>query len=216
MKNKHYKHSGMELQQDRVPFVVSHKQHVINEFPIYLFGEIQDASDFLSTIEALNTATPEDIVCINLSSVGGSLYATDTLLFEIRKAQERGIEVGVSGSGLIASAGSLILLAATYFELSEDAVVMLHCGSLGDGGTLAEFKAASTFHIKHMESIFTKHYKHFLSDEEIQQLINGKDFWLTASEFENRFKQRNELLMQEMKEAELCSEPEEAEPFDNF
>lgn len=51
-----------------------------------------------------------------------------------------------------------------------------------------------------MESIFTKHYKYFLSDDEIQQLLDGKDFWLTASDFESRFKQRNELLMKEMQE----------------
>lgn len=207
MVKKHYKNAGMEVPMDRAPFAVTHKQHVMNEYTVYLFGAIEDSNDFLGAIEVLNSATPDDIVRINLSSVGGSLSATDTLLFEILKAQERGVEVGVSASGLIASAGSLILLAATYFELSEDATIMLHCGSLGDGGTLNEFRTASAFHIRHMETIFKKHYKNFLTEDEIQQLLDGKDFWMTSLDFTERFTRRNELLAQEMEQQECeCGE----------
>lgn len=211
MIQKHYKTAGMEMPTDRAPFAVTHKQHIINEYTVYLFGAIEDSNDFLGAIEVLNSATPDDIVRINLSSVGGSLSATDTLLFEIFKAQERGVEVGVSASGLIASAGSLILLAGTYFELSEDAVVMLHCGSLGSGGTLNEYRVASAFHIRHMETIFKKHYRHFLSEEEIGQLLDGKDFWLTSEEFIERFKKRNEVISREL-EVEQQEEEEPAIP----
>ena len=198
--------SGMDVQPNNMPFAVTHKQHIINEYTAYLFGAIEDSNDFLSVIEVLNAAQQDDIVRINLSSVGGSLLATDTLLFEIKRAQERGVEVGVIGSGLIASAGSLILLAGTYFELSEDAMVMLHCGSLGESGTLAEFRAASTFGIKYMENTFRKHYRLFLSDEEIEQLINGRDFWLTSEEFVDRFVKRNELLAAEMEQGCECGQ----------
>lgn len=215
MTKKYYKNAGMEVPMDRAPFAVTHKQHIMNEYTVYLFGAIEDSNDFLGAIEVLNSATPDDIVRINLSSVGGSLSATDTLLFEILKAQERGIEVGVSASGLIASAGSLILLAATYFELSEDATVMLHCGSLGDGGTLNEFRTASAFHIRHMETIFKKHYRHFLTDDEIQQLLDGKDYWLTSSEFVARYQARNESINAEMENSCECGECEIEERDEN-
>lgn len=201
------KQAGMELAQDRAPFAVTHNQRIINEYTAYLFGAIEDSNDFLSVIEVLNAAQADDIVRINLSSVGGSLSATDTLLYEISRAQERGVEVGITGTGLIASAGSLILLAGTYFELSEDACVMLHCGSLGDGGTLAEFRSASAFHIKHMENIFRKHYRLFLTEEEIEQLLDGRDFWITSQEFCERFTKRNELLQKELEE--MLEEQEE-------
>lgn len=185
---------------------VTHKQHVINEYNIYLFGEIKSSDQFLNAIEILNVATAEDIVKLNLSSVGGSLHACDTLLFEMQKAQARDVQIHIIGSGLIASAGSLILLNGSSFELSDDAVIMLHCGSLGESGTLAEFRTASRFYTDFMEHIFSKHYQYLLSDDEIAELVAGKDFWFTSHEFATRYEHMQECIANEMDMVEAESE----------
>jgi hypothetical protein len=41
-------------------------------------------------------------------------------------------------------------------------------------------------------------YKHFFTDEELDQLVNGKDFWLNPEDFIARSEQRNAIMQQEM------------------
>lgn len=175
-------------------------------FNIYLLGDIEDSSQFINAIEVMATATELDTINIHLSSNGGSLDAADTFLSSMNRCEAK---VVAFVSGGCHSAATIILLNADEFHLSEGANFLLHNGSAGSGGKFSDFVAQSKHTIAYMERVLRKTYKHFLTEAEIEELIGGKDFWLNADEFAERYEQRNTLLMEEF-EAEQAAVQEQA------
>jgi ATP-dependent protease ClpP protease subunit len=169
------------------------------DFVIDLFGEIQNPRQFINAISAMEAAEEGDEVMVNLSSLGGDIDATDTFLQAM--AECRG-DVVVRATGGCHSAASIILLNAPAFTLSERFNCLIHCGSIGNGGTLAEYHSASKFHLKHMEKILQDTYEGFLTEQEIEELIEGRDFWIDAEEFMLRHEQRNLYMMEKHQEEE--------------
>lgn len=160
-------------------------------FNIYLFGQIEDATQFISAIEVLNAASEHDVVIIHLSTNGGSLDATDTFIQAMRECEARII---VKASGGVHSAGTVILLNADEFTLSENFNALIHNGSCGVGGKFSDFRIQAKHTEAYMERVMKTTYAGFLSEAEIESLIDGKDIWLDADQFVERWEARNEIL----------------------
>jgi ATP-dependent protease ClpP protease subunit len=180
-------------------FEVSYTPVRAGIFDIFLFGPIEDATQFIPAIQVLQAAGENDIVQIHLSSPGGSLDATDTFLDAMRNTEAR---VVVRASGGVHSAGTVILLAADEFYLSENFNCLIHNGSTGAGGKYSDFKAQARASEKYMDTVLRKTYAGFLTEEEIDALLEGKDFWFDAEEFVKRYEVRNELLKEKMMTAQ--------------
>jgi ATP-dependent protease ClpP protease subunit len=172
-------------------FHVSYKPVNAGIFNLYLYDEIESAEQFIPAIEALDAAGDNDIFRIYLSTPGGSLDATDTFLDAVRKTQAR---VVTFASGGVHSAGTVILLNSDEFFLSDNFNALIHNGGCGSGGKYSDFKAHAQHNVKYMETVLRETYEGFLTDVEIDALIEGKDFWMDASEFGERFERRNEFL----------------------
>lgn len=167
------------------------------KYKIRLFRLIENTDQFIPALHALEDAGPNDEVEIHLSSLGGSLDATDTFIQAMNECQG---SITVRASGTCASAASLILLQAPQFTLSNGFSCMLHCGSLGIVGTLSEVRSEAQFSPQHMESIIREAYAGFLEEEELNRMIDGKDIYMGKDEFIFRFNKREELLAEAMKE----------------
>jgi YHS domain-containing protein len=68
-----------------------------------------------------------------------------------------------------------------------------------------------------METVMRNTYAGFLSESEIDALLEGKDYWFDAQEFATRFEQRNEYLEEKGAElqkafADLIAQVQEAKP----
>jgi ATP-dependent protease ClpP protease subunit len=183
------------------PFPVTYTPMQAGVFNIYLFGVIEDATQFISAIEVMQQATENDVVYIHLSTDGGSLDATDTFLSAMRECQARVI---VKASGGVHSAGTVILLHADEFFLSENFNALIHNGSCGSGGKFSDYVAHSKHTVRYFETVMHNTYQGFLTDEEITQLLNGTDFWMDADEFAERFNARNEIIAAQMEEAQAA------------
>jgi len=168
-------------------------------YNIYLFGVIQEASQFVTAIEAFSRAGEHDVVVVHLSTDGGSLDATDTFLQSMRECEARVI---VKATGGVHSAGTVILLNADEFILSENFNCLIHNGSAGSYGKISDFRAQAGWTIDYMERTARSTYEGFLSPDEIEALIKGQDFWFNAQQFGERWERRNELLKQEHEEHE--------------
>lgn len=182
--------AGSSSEEDFV-FPVTYTPVRAGVFNIYLFGPIYDAMQFIPAIEVLNAANEGDTVIINLSTPGGSLDATDTLLAAMRECEAR---IVVKATGGVHSAGSIILLNADEFTLSENFNCLIHNGSLGSGGAFNVWKAESKHKERYMEKVMRQTYAGFLTEAEIEELLDGKDFWLDAAEFVRRYELRNDLM----------------------
>lgn len=206
--NKHKIKQGVELQHNSIPFPTAKGYQVHNDDKIFLYGPIETSFDFADAIEALSRCERDDTVTIYLSSPGGCVSAVDALLHAIKTAQDKGVVVHCIASGLCASAATFVLLECTSFELSDGFHALIHNGSLGDGGSYNQFRASTTFYLKYMEERLRDVYKHFLTEEELDQVMDGKDIWLSPEDWIERYSQRNEEYMQEQME-QLDQDPEE-------
>lgn len=172
-------------------FQISYKPVNAGIFNLYLYGPIEDAEQFIPAIEALDNAGENDIFRIYLSTDGGNLDATDTFLDAMRKTAAR---VVVFASGGVHSAGTVILLNADEFFLSDNFNALIHNGGCGAGGKYSDFKAHAQHNVRYMETVIRDTYAGFLNDDELDALVDGKDFWMDAAEFGERFERRNEFI----------------------
>lgn len=172
-------------------FPISYESHKSGTYHIYLFGEIDSPKQFIGAVEVMRNATENDEVVIHLQSCGGSLDATDTML---QAMQECEAHITVRASGGVHSAGSIILLAANSFTLSDNFSSLLHCGSTGTGGKFSDYRSETAFTGRWMEKVLRNSYEGFLEAEEIENLIKGQDMWLDAEEWVERHNKRNEYI----------------------
>lgn len=193
--------AGVDLERGDIPFpVVANVKQIVN-YSIFLYGTTSSAFDFAEAINAIENADEHDQITIYLSGGGGCVSSTDAFLHAINTAQERGVRVHCIASGLVASAHTFIILSCSSYECAAGTHFLFHNGSLGDGGSYNQFKASSQFFLKYMETRFREMYEFFLSEKELDDILEGKDMWLTGSEFHARYEKRNELMGAEMKEA---------------
>lgn len=159
-------------------------------YKIEINDVIYKAGQFSDAIFALENAKEEDAVEIYLQSPGGSIDAGDALIHAMRGCKAH---IHIKATGNCSSMASAILLEAHSFELSEGFNSLLHCGSVGYGGTYHEFDQASKFYQKSMPAFIKRTYTGFLTEDEIEQLIGGKDFWIDAEEWVARHEARNDF-----------------------
>lgn len=183
------------------PFDVTYTPIRSGTFNIYLVDVIETPKQFLSAIEVLQAATERDTVVIHLQTPGGSLDATDMFIQGMRECEGKII---VKASGGVHSAGTVILLEADEFTLSENFNCLIHNGSCGSGGKFSDFKSQAKFTQAYMERVMHSTYKGFLTEDEILALLEGKDYWFFAEEFAERFEARNVLIQAEYDAAEVA------------
>lgn len=201
--SKQKKRMGIEQDGPQRMFLIGTERSVTaRSIPLFVHENIESPTDVVAHVDTLRQLEEGDWVDMYVSGQGGCVSSVDLLLHEMQKAMERGVSIHCICTGLVASAFSFIPLYSTSFELSEGFHALLHCGSAGVGGTLAEFKASSSFTTRYMETRLRDVYQGFLTDKEIQDMLEGKDMWLDSEEWIERFNKRNELLQQQLEQEE--------------
>lgn len=192
------------------PFEVTAERSSAMHFNVYLYGPIEDASQFIGAQEVFRAAGPDDVVEVHLSTPGGSMDATDTFLQAMHECEGRVI---IRASGGVHSCGSIILLHASEFTLSPNFNMLVHNGSTGMGGDLNKFAAAAKHSVEYMNRVLRDVYEGFLTKEELQAMIDGKDFWVDGKEFMRRWNLRQEHFkakmqaQQQLEAAEVTPRP---------
>lgn len=93
-------------------------------------------------------------------------------------------------SGTAASAATIIAMACNRLEAAPYTSFMIHNYSGGYGGKGHEMKAQQEFQDTCMSEAFRDIYRGFLTEEEMDFVIEGKDMWIGTAELESRWKQR--------------------------
>lgn len=145
----------------------------------YIVDEIGEVPPFLDMINVLKTAEQHDTIFIYLNTPGGNLYTAIQIISAIRQSNAT---VVTCIEGMVASAGTLIFLAGNKHVVNPNCTFMIHNyshGAWGKGNEVA-------LRVKHSEHYFNKlaHdlYGEFLTEDEINDVINGKDFWMESEE----------------------------------
>ena len=156
---------------------------------------------FDEVIHLLTVATPEDIINFNINSNGGDFYSLVALRNAIRQTEA---QVYMNLLGMAASAGSALFLEnADGYKIHEDSCMMIHSMQCGTGYTDANTIATRAEHNKKINERFVRNtYKDFLTEDEIESVLNSKEIYLEDYEIRERLQQREEIKAQQQSQAE--------------
>jgi len=152
---------------------------------IHILGEIIEPLQYAQAIHVLQTALSTDTVIINLNTEGGRLDTT-TMICDAMEHTEAMVLSQVTGP--VASAGTIIALAADDLRVAKWGSMMFHNASSGVWPAKGhEVLASVKFTIPHTEKLLRTAYKHFLTGKEIDYLIRGGDLYLAKEDIEARW-----------------------------
>lgn len=159
-----------------------------------------DAYTFDEVIHILSISSPDDHIVFNINSDGGSLYSLIALRNAIRSTQAN---IHMNLLGMAASAGGALFLEAAHsYQVHDDSCLMIHNMICGTGYDDAHKIVTRAEHNKKVNERFIKEtYKDFLTEEEINQVIQGKEIYLEDFEIRKRLQHReNEKMKERMSE----------------
>ncbi len=165
------------------------KPRVVNEVDAYLDGPILQPSYYRDLLHYMRMMEEGDQLRIWINCEGGHV---DSMLDIVDAMQNCEGDVKVIVTGRAYSAASVIALCAPQLIVGENANFMLHNASWGAGGKMGEIVSKVEFTKSQIEKIMRKAYKWFLTDEELELLLIGKDFWFDSDEVTRRLEIRSE------------------------
>lgn len=157
-----------------------------HKFTVYIRGPIQDMHHYIMLLEALNTATQNDIIEIYIDSAGGMVTTGASIASAMTTCHGKVITIAC---GLCASAASLIWSAGHETLIWDYAVFMYHMSSHADMGNTARIAKRATEMVTYVKScLLTEAVKkgHITQDELDTLCDTFEDKWITADEMKKR------------------------------
>lgn len=167
----------------------------VHEF--YLTGQIDSAETYVEWFDAIRHATENDVVKIYINSIGGDLF---TAIQFMRVLSDTAATVICSVEGACMSAATVIFMCADSFEVTPHSVFMFHNysgGTIGKGGEMMD-------QLQHERMwsarLLNEIYKDFLTQEEIDSMLNNRDLWMDGEEVVKRMHLRIATIQALMEE----------------
>lgn len=198
----------MNKQQNNTtfPMLIQHgvqpliKEQTYRQITIPLDGPIEDdISLYRECIEEIRDANEGDVVRIIINTEGGSLQTALAIISAIKQSEA---EVIADIEGSASSAGSLIALNCHGIQLNPYSTLFIHAESFGAAGKRHEVKASVEFGLKWVEKIIRDSYKYFLTEKEIDLVLEGRDMYFDLEDLEERLERKFNLLAKEQEKVE--------------
>ena len=175
------------------------KETVFNTYDYKLFGEITEVDDYFDLIDALNYASLDDEFIIRIHSGGGLLGTADVIINAIQNTPAR-----VHGhiESLCGSASTIIFLNCHTYSISPRAEFFVHTASSGTIGKEHENYASIMFDRKRVHKMIRDAYEGLLTEQEIDDVLKGQDYYFDADELGERLETYTEFQQKKF-EAEL-------------
>lgn len=159
------------------------KEHVSNEYMMRIARYITDADDFDDEFALLYCAGQNDSIKLMITSGGGSLDTCNLLTKAIRETSAH--TIAYIGS-TCASAATAIALSCEEWEVDSQSSFMIHTASLGVFGKAPEIEVELAHKLKLIRRFVEDTYTGFLTQEEIEQVLKGQDFYFEGEELVER------------------------------
>jgi ATP-dependent protease ClpP protease subunit len=172
---------------------------IIHHF--YISGFIMEPYKYTDMIFRIQSAGPEDVIYMHMNTEGGFMDTGVQIINAMRSTQAH---VVTSLEGECSSMGTFIFLAGDEFIVHDNSYMMIHNYSGAVVGKGHEQIAALQSATSWSESFLRRFYIPFLSDEEVDRVLNGADIYMHPPEIRERLINMVEILQ---KESEAEQEP---------
>ena len=170
---------------DYVPIVIN--GHTVD---IYLTSYIDTANNYDKMIATLRSAPSYYQVNLHINNGGGYVDSAFSIIDAIKNTKAR---TTAYISGTVASSATIITLACDEIVCSDYLSFMIHNYSTGMQGKGHEVKAQQEFNDRELNRAFREIYRGFLTEEEMTEVIDGKDKWFNEHEVMERWNRAKEL-----------------------
>lgn len=160
-------------------------------FECRIDDDFEHPSQFADLVSVLENANEGDHVRISLCTDGGALHSILPLLGAMEMTQAH---VHVHAASDVASAGTFLLMRAHSVSMNDYVTVMFHEVSFGSGGTGSRVAGHVAHTMKSSQKIIRDMYQHFFSEDELEKLLSGKEYYMDRDEFVERYEKRMEAL----------------------
>ena len=178
---------------DKPPYQVSQFTNSTT-YIIYLNEEIVEAEKYSKLFNLIRNAGEYDVIKIHINSPGGNLFTGVQLITCMRQSMAHII---TSLDGMAFSLAPLILLAGDEIAISENSVIMFHHYSSFAGGKGNEQLANATAMNDFYRNTLDKYGTPFLSEAEIDKIMDGKDLYFGDDEINKRIDSINAAYEEE-------------------
>lgn len=165
----------------------------------YLQDSIGNMRNYTAFLDSIAYLQETDSVIVHINCYGGWVDTASQLRNALIKTEA---EVVVKVEGMCASAATFFFNIADEIEIAPNSIVMIHAMSGFQYGKFHEQIAQSDFYKKWTVSFAKDIYDGILTSEEIDQMLDGKDFYFTDEEFAKRIEAMMHAREQTIKEQE--------------
>lgn len=169
-------------------------------FSVHINEEIKDASYYSEVFDMMLEAGEGDTINFFISSPGGDINGLNILLEGIRLTDAHVVAIIV---GEAHSAASILALNCHEVVVTDSATMLVHNLRTGYAGKIADLEAYTVFTRKTSSKLIDQTYKGFLSEEDLQLVVHGKELWLESAEIQERLNNRLDYLIGEMEGEEI-------------
>ena len=202
-----------EEDDEQTSYTISQNQVAWSRFIVRMHNPIGNASEYATLFNLLDSASEDDDIKIDISSPGGSFDTCILIQRAIKDCEANAIcRIGPT----CASAAGAIALACDGWELDEMSTMLVHTGSFAPGsGKVHDIHAASAHTLEQIKRFVRTTYAGFLSEEELNAVLDGKEMYLGSDELGERLDrvaQARDAEQQALCGSDCCGEcPEDCE-----
>ena len=164
----------------------------------YLNSTIGSPEEYAEWNQILRSSGEQDVVYLHINCYGGQALTAVQLM---RAISESRATVVASVEGACMSAATFLFLMADVCEISDHSIFMFHNFSGGTIGKGNEMMAQVHHNDKWARNLMESIYQDFFTQEEIDSILEGKDYWLSPDEVTERLTKRNDKLEKQAKAA---------------
>jgi ATP-dependent protease ClpP protease subunit len=193
--------NNTDAEQIPVPYryydtVVTAKTH-----HFYISEGVGAPNEYTDMIHQIKTAGPHDVVYIYLNTPGGRLDTGVQLINAMRCSPAHVITVLESQAH---SLGTMLFLAGNEYIVHEHSRMMFHNFTSGTYGKGNEQMAELQSTVQWFNDLGEDIYVPFLSQQEFEEMQNGRDIWMDAPEIQERLSNMVEILQEEVAAEDLA------------
>lgn len=173
-----------EGNQKQALFTITQAQETSHHFVVRLHNQIGSPSEYASLLNLFDNVTENDHVILDINSPGGVMDSAILIRRAIRSCSAPvTARIGIT----TASAATVIALACDNFEVDDLSTFHIHTASLGLGfGKVNDLHAAAEHNIRLIDKFVRQAYEHFLSEDELAAVLNGKEMYFGSEELYDR------------------------------
>jgi ATP-dependent Clp protease protease subunit len=159
------------------------RQMPVRQVSYYICGELQEPQYYTELFYTLRTATDTDLIYLHLNSPGGD-FNTGLQIINNIVASEAHVVTIVEARAY--SMAALIFLSGDELYVHDNCQLMFHTYSGVFSGKGNEQQAEVVAVGNWFEKVMSRICMPFLSEDEVDRILKGSDFWMDTDEIRHR------------------------------